>query len=111
MQAAEFLLEHMSQTLWDAVDPTQLGSLDPRLHATVNGEIYRFARVATLARFRNDPTRWCGILRDPVSGIRFIPDASAPRLATVDGPYFFACDSTRAAFRANPGFWAIHRGD
>jgi YHS domain-containing protein len=111
VQAADLLLEHMSRTLWDPVDPTQLGSLDPKLHAKVNGEIYRFARTVTLARFRSDPTRWCGILRDPVSGIRFIPEASSPHLAYQDSPYFFACDSTRAAFRSNPGFWAIHRGD
>ena len=109
MQAAEFLLEHMSQTLWDAVDPTQLGSLDPRLHAKVNGEIYRFARVATLARFRNDPTRWCGILRDPVSGVRFFPDRFSPRIPTTESPYFFESDSTALAFRKDPEQYAIHR--
>lgn len=109
MPAADFLLEHMSRTLWDPVDPTSLGSLDPKLRSHVNGEIYRFARPATLERFRHDPARWCGILRDPVNGKRFIPDRFSPRIDYKDGPYFFTCDSTRSAFRSDPEHFAIHR--
>lgn len=109
MPAAEFLLEHMSRTLWDPVDPGRLGSLDPKLRARVNGEIYRFAGKETLRRFRRDPVRWCGILRDPVNGVRFVPDRSAPRFDYLDGPYFFTSDSTHAAFAADPGRYAIHR--
>ncbi len=109
MQAAEFLLEHMRRTLWDPVDPRSLGSLDSALHARVNGEIYRFAGSVTLARFRRDPARWCGVLRDPVSGVRFVPDRWSPRWEHRDGPYFFASDSTLARFRADPERYAIHR--
>src|SRR5262249_52513390 len=72
--AADFLLEHLSRVLFDPVDPTRIGSLDARLQSRVNGEIYRFADATTLERFRRNPARWCGILRDPVSGVRFIPD-------------------------------------
>jgi YHS domain-containing protein len=108
--AADFFLEHMSRTLWDPVDPRRLGSLDPRLQARVNGEIYRFSSAATLAQFRRTPLRWCGILRDPVTGERFKPRRRAPRHDYRDGPYYFAADSTRAAFRANPERYAIHRG-
>jgi len=93
------------------VDPTQLGSLEPRLHARVNGEIYRFARPATMARFRRDPLRWCGILRDPVTGVRFVPDRESPRIQYQDGPYFFLTDSTRQAFQSSPERFAIHRRD
>jgi YHS domain-containing protein len=99
----------MSRTLWDPVDTTQVGSLDRRLHAKVNGEIYRFSRPATMARFRRDPARWCGILRDPVSGERFAPDPRSPRYPYRDSPYFFASDSTLAVFRADPERYAIHR--
>ena len=109
MPAAEFLLEHMGRTLWDPVDPRRLGSLDPALRARVNGEIYRFASRATLARFQRDPVRWCGIVRDPVSGMVFTPDRSSPRFKYRDGPYFFADDSTCAVFRADPERFAIHR--
>jgi len=107
--AAEFLLQHMSRTLWDPVDPRQLGSLDSTLHARVNGEIYRFATPATMARFVKDPVRWCGILRDPVSGSVFMPDRTAPRIDWADGPYFFTCDSTRLAFCRNPAQFVIQR--
>ena len=109
MQAAEFLLEHMGRTLRDPVDPRALGSLDTTLRARVNGEIYRFSRTATLARFRGDPVRWCGIVRDPVSGARFLPDRWSPRLEHRDGPYFFLSDSTMAVFRVDPGRYAIRR--
>ena len=109
MPAAEFLLEHMSRSLFDPVDTTQVASLSPRLRAHVNGEIYRFAGPATLARFRRAPLRWCGILRDPVSGVRFVPDALSPRFDMADGPYFFVTDSTRRAFRADTARYAIRR--
>lgn len=97
------------RTLRDPVDPRSLGLLDTTLRARVNGEIYRFARPATLARFRRDPVRWCGILRDPVSGARFFADRWSPRLDHRDGPYFFTSDSTLAIFRANPEGYAIRR--
>jgi YHS domain-containing protein len=107
--AAEFLLEHMSRTLRDPVDPTRIGSLDPALHSRVNGEIYRFASAGTRDRFERDPKRWCGIVRDPVSEICFVPDRWSPRLDWVDGPYFFASDSTRLEFSRNPLRYAIVR--
>jgi len=99
----------MSRTLWDPIDPRRLGSLDIGLRARVNGEIYRFAGAATRTRFERDPVRWCGILRDPVSEVRFLPDRFSPRLDWVDGPYFFTCDSTRLEFSRNPLRFAIQR--
>jgi YHS domain-containing protein len=85
--------------------------LDPKLHARVNGEIYRFSRAETRDRFRRDPARWCGTLRDPVSGQRFTPDRRSPRFDVDGGPYYFVSDSTRSAFRGDPEHWAIHRSD
>lgn len=109
MPAAEFLIEHMKRTLWDPVDPRQLGSLDSTLRSRVNGEIYRFASQTTLARFERDPLRYCGILRDPVNGCIFLPARNAPRIEWADGPYFFTCDSTRLAFCRNPAQFVIQR--
>lgn len=111
MAAADFLLEHMSRTLWDPVDPRRLGSLDKKLHARVNGEIYRFSRAETRDRFRRDPARWCGIVRDPITGQTFEPNRRSPRFDVAEVPYFFVSDSTRAVFRADPGRWEIHRAD
>jgi YHS domain-containing protein len=107
--AAEFLIEHMSRTLFDPVDPTRLGALDTLLRVRVNGEIYRFASTKTMARFKRDPLRWCGVLRDPVSEVVFLPGPTTKRLDWVDGPYFFCCDSTRFEFSRNPLRYAIVR--
>jgi YHS domain-containing protein len=107
--AADFLLEHMSRMLFDPVDPTQIGSLDPKLQSRVNGEIYRFSTQVTRSRFIKDPVKWCGILRDPVSSIRFYPDRYSPRFNTGESPYFFDSDSTYAVFRKDPEKYAIHR--
>jgi YHS domain-containing protein len=107
--AADFLLEHMSRTFRDPVDPRVLGSLDARLQTRVNGEVYKFSSEATLARFRQNPTRWCGILRDPVSGVRFMPRRSSPQLETEDGPYFFESAATCRKFGLAPESYAIHR--
>ena len=109
MPAAEFLLEHMSRSLFDPLDTTRVASLSPRLRLRVNGEIYRFSRPATRARFRRDPVRWCGILRDPVTGLRFVPTHRSPRLDLAEGPYFFVSDSSRGAFRADTARYAVHR--
>ena len=109
MPAADFLLEHMARALWDPVDPKRLGRLEPQFHSRVNGEIFRFAVDPPLARFRRDPRRWCGILRDPVSGTRFVPDRRSPRIDTEESPYFFTSDSTCAAFQKSPERYAIHR--
>lgn len=109
MPAAEFLLEHMSRSLYDPVDTTQVASLSPALRTRVNGEIYRFASSATLARFRRAPERWCGVLRDPVTGVRFVPHRGSPRYDLADSPYFFPSDSCRQVFRADTTRFAIRR--
>jgi YHS domain-containing protein len=105
----EFALFHLQRALWDPVDPSRVGSLSGELKARVNGEPYRFARRATLARFRRDPTLYCGLLRDPVTGLRFWPSERSPRLEWKDGPYFFASDSTRAEFQRAPQRYEVTR--
>ncbi len=107
---AEFALFHMHRALWDPVDPELLGSLAPELHATVNGEIYRFGSAATLRRFRAAPALYCGLLRDPVTGERFWPSTRSPRAEWGGGPYLFASDSTRLAFERDPRRYEVKRG-
>ncbi len=107
---AEFALFHMQRVLWDPVDPELLGSLSPQLHATVNGEIYRFGTRATLARFQAAPALYCGLLRDAVSGLRFWPSTRSPRAEWNGGPYLFASDSTRAEFLREPKRYEVKRG-
>ena len=109
MTDPEFALFHLQRSLWDPVDPTLVGSLSDTLHARVNGEPYRFANPATLRRFRRAPALYCGLLRDPVTGLRFWPSARSPRLEWKGGPYFFAGDSTRAEFERAPQRYEVKR--
>ena len=53
--------------------------------------------------------RWSGILRDPVSGVRFIANRYSLRYEMAGGPYFFLSDSSLRAFRADTAHFAIHR--
>jgi len=99
----------MQNALWDPVDPEQLGSLSPELHAKVNGEIYRFSSPRTLRAFRRSPARYCGLLRDPVTGMRFYPGARSPRCDWAGGPYFFTSDSSRAEFLRSPQRYEVKR--
>jgi YHS domain-containing protein len=105
----EFGLFHLQRALWDPVDPELLGSLEPELHATVNGEIYRFGSRETLRRFRSAPALYCGLLRDPVNGVRFNPSTKSPRDEWNGGPYIFSSDSTRAEFHRGPKRHEVRR--
>ncbi len=91
------------------MDPVLLGSLEPDLQYRVNGEVYRFGRDRTLRRFVEEPELWCGLLRDPVSGLRFAPSTRTPRVYFVGGPYYFASDSTRDRFLEDPGKFEVKR--
>ncbi len=109
MVAAEFLLEHLSRTLYDPVDPTKVVSLDPKLRFKMNGEIFRFSSQKTLDIFRRDPGAWSSILRDPVTGQRFIVSSDLPSYQHTDGPYYFTCDSTMWIFSFDPKRYEIVR--
>jgi YHS domain-containing protein len=99
----------MQRALYDPVDPRLLGSLEADLQYRVNGEVYRFGAEKTLQRFVSEPELWCGLLRDPVSGERFLPSTRSPRLYFVGGPYYFASDSTHDRFLEDPGRYEVKR--
>ena len=109
MTDSEFALFHMQRALYDPVDPQLLGSLLPDLHFRVNGEVYRFGAERTLQRFMEEPELWCGLLRDPVTGKRFVPSTRSPRLYFVGGPYYFASDSTHDRFLEDPARYEVKR--
>ena len=91
------------------MDPRLLGSLEPELQFRVNGEVYRFGGEKTLRRFMEEPELWCGLLRDPVNGSRFLPSTRSPRLYFVGGPYYFSSDSTHDRFLDDPGRFEVKR--
>ncbi len=94
----------------DLEDPSRPALLDPELRAFVNWEIYFLRDRKALRKFRKDPLRACGTLTDPVSGVRFNPTKSSPRLDFNDRPYFFSSDSTFATFKTFPDSFAVRRG-
>jgi YHS domain-containing protein len=106
---AEWALFHMQRALWDPVDPRRLGSLEDSLQYRVNGEVYRFSSFRTLQRFVHSPELWCGLVRDPVSGRRFLPSARSPECYWVGGPYFFESEVTKDAFVSDPKKYEIIR--
>ncbi len=75
----------------------------------MNGEVYRFAGEKTLRRFMEEPELWCGLLRDPVNGERFLPSTRSPRLYFIGGPYYFSSDSTRDRFLDDPLRFEVKR--
>lgn len=106
---AEWALDHMQRVLWDPVEPRRLGSLADSLQYRVNGEFYRFSSLHTLKRFVHAPARWCGVVRDPVTGCRFQPSARSAAAYWVTGPYFFESDSSKQRFVDDPHRYEIIR--
>src|SRR5258705_7011417 len=92
----------MQRALWDPVDPRRLGSLADSLEFRVNGEVFRFADRRTLRRFMQAPVRWCGVVRDPVTGCRFQPTAHSPQAYWIGGPPFFGGHSTPRRLPVQP---------
>ena len=109
MTDPEFALFHLARALWDPVDPELIGSLEADRLAKVNGEVYRFGSERTLHRFRAAPALYCGLLRDPVTGVRFWPSTQSPRSEWNGGPYIFSRDSTLAEFLRSPGRYEVKR--
>ena len=105
----DWALRHLSRALWDPVEPTRMGSLEAALQFRVNGEVFRFASERTLKKFMLAPTRWCGIVRDPVSGRTFQPTPFSPEAYWIGGPYYFESDSTKARFVDDPHRYEIIR--
>jgi YHS domain-containing protein len=106
---AEWALFHLQRALWDPVDPRELGSLKPELQFRVNGEVYRFSNERTMRRFMRDPALWCGVVRDPVTGERFLPSTGSPQAYWIGGPYFFASEASRVKFAEEPRRYEIIR--
>ena len=91
------------------MDPRLLGSLLPDNHLRVNGEVYRFGSEKTLERFQKEPALWCGMLRDPVNGMRFVPSTRSPWVYFTGGPYYFTSDSTKDLFIVDPARYEVKR--
>lgn len=75
----------------------------------MNGEVYRFSSEATLQRFVHAPMLWCGVVRDPVSGRRFLPSRRSPTAYWIGGPYYFESEDNKARFVEDPHKYEVIR--
>jgi YHS domain-containing protein len=102
-------LDNLAIPVPDPVDPRRWASTDSTLRAFVNWEVFFFADGTTKTAFEHDPLRWCGLLTDPVSEVRFHPLPGAAPVRHGGRPYYFASDSTRIAFMATPDSFAVRK--
>jgi YHS domain-containing protein len=83
---------------------------DPKRLMFVNYEMFYLSTRDALEQFKRHTLKYCGWLTDPVSGARFRPTVSSPRLLFNGRPYYFSTISTRMKFEARPDSFAIRKG-
>jgi YHS domain-containing protein len=93
-----------------AVRPSRTAQLIPALRTRLNHEIFYFSSAEARDRFLKDPFRYCGYLTDPISKVRFRPEATSPRMEFGGRTYYFESDSTLARFKAEPEAHADRTG-
>lgn len=110
MQGPEPYLQRMKAAFRDPVDAKRPARIAAGLRYHVNWEIFYFADRTTLDAFRKDIAGHCGLLTDPVTGVRFRPSARSPRVIHAGRTYFFTGDSTRVEFQRAPFDYSIRKG-
>jgi YHS domain-containing protein len=110
VQGPEPYLERMKAKFSDPVRPGQPAHVAARLRYHVNWEIFYFADRASLEEFRKHVTQYCGVLTDPVSGVRFRPTPASPMVRHAGHVYYFTSDATRVKFQAAPLDYAFRKG-
>jgi len=92
------------------VFPKRKAQIIPAMRVQLNHEVFYFSGAQARSTFLKEPTRYCGLLTDPVSAERFQPTPKSPRLEWEGRTYFFQADSTRATFRKEPEKYADRSG-
>ena len=110
MKEPERYLKELGIQVPCAVQSPRLAVLSPAYRLRVNHEIYFFSDSVALLKFKRDPLRYCGLLTDPVTRVRFQPTRTSPWLEHRGRPYYFTGDSSLAIFRAHPDSLADREG-
>ena len=90
----------------DPVHADRTARLDSTYRAWIGHDLFYFASHDSREHFLRSPLSYCSALTDPVTQLRFHPQASSPHLNYLGRRYYFASDSTRARFLSNPSFYA-----
>lgn len=88
-----------------AIHADQRAIMDVAHRAFVNHEVFFFSSRQLRTLFLGDPLRWCGVLTDPVSGLRFQPDRTAPKTVFEGRTYYFSSEATKATFKTDPAMY------
>ena len=91
------------------VSPHKNAVIDAAHRSIVNHEIFYFAGAKEKATFDADPLKYCGLLTDPVSRVRFHPEAEAPTMEHAGRAFYFSADSTFQTFASMPDSFAVPR--
>lgn len=110
MQGPEQYIRTQRIGLNCVVRPWRAAILDSTMRTFVGHDVFYFSGKNERDRFRKDPLRYCRRLTDPVTLRRFAVSRRSPRFEWKGRPYYFASDSTRAAFAAAPDSFAVRRG-
>jgi YHS domain-containing protein len=79
-----------------------MARFEKALESWVNHDVYYFSDSSAKEKFDEKPWKWSGKITDPVTLKRFKPKKNSPRAEYEGRPYFFASDSTRTVFLADP---------
>ncbi len=110
IQGPEPYLQRMKASFTDPVHPKRPAKIQAPLRYHVNWEVFFFSDRASMDEFRKRPINYCGLLTDPVNGVRFRPRSTSPRVVHAGRTYFFTSDSTRTKFQAVPIDYAYRKG-
>ncbi len=110
VQGPEPYLVRMKASFTDPVHPGRPARIQAALRYHVNWEVFYFADRASMDEFRKRPADFCGLLTDPVNGVRFHPGPKSPKEIHAGRPFFFTSDSTRTRFQAAPIEFAYRKG-
>ena len=107
MKGPEPLLRNLALKFEDPVRPHRAAKLDSSHRVWIGHDAFYFASHDSREHFLRRPLNFVQALTDPVTQRRFRPGASSPQLEYHGRRYYFASDSTRTRFRADPAFYAL----
>lgn len=98
MKGPEFYLNDFHIELPCCVDSSAQAILDPAHRAFVNHEVYYFSSEDARQLFEAEPYRYTGKVTDPVSLVRFQPDASSTSRTAAGRLFYFESAETVGKF-------------
>lgn len=106
MKDPQVYLRRLGIKLSCPIHPEKRAFIDKDFRSMVNHEIYFFSSREAREQFDKQPLQYCGLLTDPVRGIRFEPTHRSPRADYAGRPYFFASEESKKVFLGDPTRYA-----